>query len=69
MKMRLFELQDNNKETRKLRVEKLPEGWKDIKEVFHYRSFPYILKIICSKLICRHYDNLLLGHFRIKKTQ
>ncbi len=36
MRMRLPELQDNDKEAMKLRSEGLPEGWEDIKQVFHY---------------------------------
>ena len=36
MKMRLFELQDDNNKTKKLRLKRLLEGWKDIKKVFYY---------------------------------
>ena len=68
MKMRLPKLQDNDKKAKKLRSEKLPEGWKDIEGVFYYQGFLYILKVICSKLINRYYDNPFVGHFGIKKT-
>ena len=68
MKIKLFKLKDDNKKAKKLRSKGLLESWKDIKKVFYYQSFLYILKVICSKLISRHYNNLLAGHFNIKKT-
>lgn len=34
--MRLFELQDNNKEAQKLKTKRLPKGQEDIKEVLYY---------------------------------
>ncbi len=68
MRIRLPELQDDDKEAMKLRSEGLSESWQDIKQVFHYQGLPYILKVICSKLISRHHDDLLAGHFGIKKT-
>ena len=69
MKIRLPKLQNNNKKSEKLKSERLPEGWEDIKEMFYYKSLLYIPKIICSKIISRHYDNPLISHFGIKKTQ
>ncbi len=36
MRMRLFELQDDEKEVKKLRSEGLLEGWEDIKEILYY---------------------------------
>ncbi len=36
MRMRLPELHDDDKEAMKLRLEGLPEGWEDIKQVPHY---------------------------------
>lgn len=67
IRMRLPKLQDNNKKAKKLRVEELLKGWKDIKEVFYYKSLLYVPKIICSKLINRYHNNLLAGYFRIEK--
>ncbi len=52
-----------------MRSDGLSESWEDIKKVFHYQGLLYIIKVICSKLISRHYDNCLIGYFRIKKTQ
>ncbi len=37
--MRLPELQDDNKEAKKLRLEKLPKGWKNIDKVLRYQDF------------------------------
>ncbi len=61
-------LQDNDKEAKKLRLEGLSENWEDIEEMFYYQGLPYILKVICSKLISRYHNNLLAGHFGIEKT-
>ncbi len=66
--MRLSELQDNDKKAMKLRSKGLPEGWEDIKQVLYYQSFPYVPKVICSKLISKHYDNSLANHFSIENT-
>ena len=66
--MRLPELQDNNKKAKKLRSKRLPEGWEDIKHVLYYQSFSYILKVIRSELISRHYNNPHASHFGIEKT-
>ncbi len=68
MRMKLPELQDDDKEVMKLRSEGLSEGWKDIEQVLYYQGFPYIPKVICSELISRHHDDLLAGHFSIEKT-
>ncbi len=69
MRMRLPELQDDNKEAIKLRSEGLPEGWENIEQVFHYQGFLYVPKVIRSKLISRHHNNPLASHFGIKKTR
>lgn len=70
MRMRLPELQENNKETKNLRLEKkwLLESWKEIEPVLYYQRLLYILKVMCSELMSRHYDNPLVGHFEIDKT-
>ncbi len=68
MRMRLPELQDDDKEAMKLRSEGLSEGWEDIQQVLHYQGLPYIPKVIRSELISRHHDNPLVGHFGIEKT-
>lgn len=58
--MRLPELEDVDKEAKKLSLKRLPKGQEDIEEMFHYQGFLYVLKVICSKLISKYYDNLLL---------
>ncbi len=45
------------------------EGWEDIKEVLNYQDLPYVLKVIYSELISRHYNNPLAGYFGREKTQ
>ncbi len=69
MRMRLPELQDDDKEAMKLRSEGLPEGWEDIKQMLHYQGIPYVPKVIRSEIISRHHDDPLVGHFGIEKTR
>ena len=69
MRMRLPELQDNDKEAKKLRSKGLQENWENIKQVLYYQAFPYASKVICSELINRHHGNLIADHFGIEKTQ
>ncbi len=68
MRIRLLELQDDDKEAKKLRLEGLSESWEDIEQVFHYQGLPYVPKVICSELINRHHNNPLIRHFGIAKT-
>ncbi len=69
MRMRLPELQDDDKEAMKLRSEGLSEGWEDIEQVLHYQGLPYVPKVMRSELISRHHDDPLAGHFGIEKTR
>ena len=69
MKIRLPQLQDDNKKAKKLRSKRLLKGWKDIKQVFHYQGLPYIPKVIFLELINKHYDNFFVSYFGIKKTR
>ncbi len=46
-----------------------PEGWEDIEQVLYYQGFPYVPKVIRLKLISRHHDDPLAGHFGIDKTR
>ncbi len=69
MRIRLFELQDDDKEAIKLRSEELPKSWEDIEQVLHYQGLPYVPKIIRLELINRHHNNPLAGHFDIEKTR
>ncbi len=67
MKIKLPELQDDNKEVKKLKAEKLLKSQKDIEEMFYYQGFPYVPKIICFELISKYYNNPLTNNFRIEK--
>ncbi len=69
MRMRLPELQDDDKEAMNLSSEGLPEGWEDIEQVLHYQGLLYVPKVIRSELISRHHDDPLAGHFGIEKTR
>ncbi len=69
MRIRLLELQDDNKEAKKLRLEGLSEGCEDMEDVLYYQGLPYVPKVICFKLISRHHDNSLIGHFGIEKIR
>ncbi len=66
--MRLPELQDDDKEAKKLRSKGLSGGWEDIKQVLYYQGLPYIPKVICSELISRYHNDPLAGNFGIEKT-
>ena len=69
MKLRLQELQDGDKHARKLRAEQLAKNWQDIDGVLHHQGLHYVLEIIRAELISRHHNDLLAGHFGIKKTR
>ena len=69
MNLRLPELQDNDKKAKVLRAGGLPKGWEEVEGVLQYRGVPYIPEIIRSKVINRHHDNFLVGHFGIDKTR
>ena len=70
MRLWLFELQENNKETKLFRsCVGLPEGWEDVKRVLQYQGLPYVSAIICSEVISRHHNDSLAGHFGIDKTK
>ena len=44
------------------------DGYEKIDEILHPQSLSFIPEAIQMELINRHYDNLLAGHFGIKKT-
>ena len=69
MRLRLQELQSEDKQTRKFRMEQPVKDWQDIKSVLYYQGLPYIPEIIRIELISKHHNDLLAGHFSIKKTQ
>ena len=73
LRLRLQELQEEDKQAWKIRVEQLgqleKEDWKNINRVLHHQGLPYVPEIIQTELISRHYNNLLAGQFGIEKTQ
>lgn len=46
----------------------MKKGQKDVDKVLHFQGVLYIPKTIYTKVINRHYDNLLADYFRIEKT-
>ena len=69
MRLRLQELQSKDKQVRKFRAEQPVKDWQDIEDVLHHQGLPYFSEIIRTELISRHHDNLIAGHFSIKKTR
>ena len=70
MRLKLAELQEANSKAQRIKKEKLSnENWQKIDRVLYHHGLLFILKAICTKLISRHYNNALAGHFKIEKTQ
>ncbi len=65
--MRLLKLYDDDKKAMKLRSKRLPEGWEDIEQVFHYQGLPYVLKVIRSELISKYHNELSCKSFWYRK--
>ena len=68
IRLRLAKLQESNNKAQKTWVEGI-DGYKNVNRVLHYQELPFISKIIPTKLISRHHDNSLAGHFGINKTK
>ena len=45
------------------------EGYEEVDGVLHHQGLPFVPKAIRTKLISRHHDDPLAGHFGIKKTR
>ena len=69
MRLKLEELQAEDDQARKIKVEKLDGNWKDSNKILYHQGLSYVFEIIKTKLISRHHDNPLAGHFSIKKTR
>ena len=54
---------------RKIRQKDLKEGWAKVEGVLHFQGLPYLLEIIRTEIISRHYDDPLARHFGIEKTR
>ena len=68
MRLRLQELQAKDEQAQKARTGH-SKGWDNIDGVLNHQGLPYVSEIIWTKVISKHHDNLLAGHFGIKKTQ
>ena len=69
MRLRLLELQESDNEARKIRAKGLKSDYKELDGVLHHQGLPFVPKAIWTKLISRHYDDPLAGHFGIDKTK
>ena len=70
MRLRLPELQENDKDAKAIKgLVGLPEDWKNFEGVLQYWGLLYMLEIIHSEVIHYHYDDPLAGHFEIDKTR
>ena len=69
MRLRLVELQVENSQARKIRVEKLGRNWKDSDRILHHQGLPYVPEIIRTELISRQHNDPLVDHFGIEKTR
>lgn len=54
---------NNHIKDKKIQLKDLPEYWKDADGKLQHHDVFYILQIIETKLINRHHNNLLAGHF------
>lgn len=50
-----------------IRAQSLKEGWKEIEELLFFQELLYVLEIVETKLISRHYNDPLASHFGIEK--
>ena len=66
IRLKLQDLQETNSEAIELRTK---DGYKVIDRVLHHQDLPFMHKAIQIKVISRHHNNPLVGHFRIDKTQ
>ena len=72
MRLRLAKLQESNAEAQKIRAEELKKGlgkYVDFDGMLHHQGLPFVPEIIRTKLISRHHDDSLAGHFGIAKTR
>ena len=69
MRLRLPELQAEDQVAREIKEKGLKEGWEEIDRVLHRKGRPYLLEIIRTKIISRHHNDPLAGHFGVEKTR
>ena len=66
LRLRLPDLQVEDREAWGIRKQGLKYGWKDIEGVLHREHLPYLLEITRTEIISGHHDNPLAGHFGIE---
>lgn len=69
MRLRLLELSESDSEAKKLKNKDLLEDWEDVGGLLQYQGLLYVPEIIRSKVISCHYDDPLVGYFKIEKTR
>ena len=65
MRLRLQELQKTDSEAQKLQSKK---DYKEVEGVLYHQGLLFMPKAIQTKLINRHHNDFLAGHFGIEKT-
>lgn len=66
IRFKLLKLQEKTVKAQKIRVNKY-KVLKDFEGILYYQSLIYIPKLIKIELISRYHDNLLVGHYSIRK--
>ena len=67
MGLGLQELQKGDSKAKELKQQKT-NGYNKIDEIFYHQGLPFVLQAIKMELISCQHNNLLAGHFSIKKT-
>ena len=66
IRLTLQKLEETNSEAEKLR-QKRQKGYQNINKVFHHQGLSFMPKAIQTELASYHHNELLPGHFSIKK--
>ena len=70
MRFRLAELQGDDPKAKKIKKKQLgSKNWQEINRKLYYQGLFFVPKAICTKLISRHNNKTLAGHFEINKTR
>ncbi len=70
IRLRLPELQAEDQLVGRVRKQGLKDGWEeDADRLLHHQGLPYVPEVIRTRLISRHHDDPLAGHFEIDNTR
>ena len=69
MSLKLPELQESDKEVQCIRTAEPQDEYKEIDGVLHYQRLSFVPEVIQTKIINRHHNNPLAGHFGVDKTR